>query len=178
MTNGPQIKNPLPSVSSLREFYASVTSNLMFQLIFNPHVSAYTAGGQRSVFSEGLMCTLITTLITIPGIARAIKAARAAGELPAGIPENRLMRRLPRNPWGFALLVSVLLAPLGGLWFSFIFNFYGFTSWTFYQLFVFKLVYLTVLGKSLVALSVLRFTQPDLPRKSRSPAGDPAGRSA
>lgn len=162
MMNNPMIKNPLPSMRSFKELYASITSNLGIQLIFNPHVSDYAASGARPVFTEGLLCTLITTLIVIPSIAKAIAAARVAHEIAGDIPTNPWMQRLPKNRWLAALLAGFILAPLGGLFFDFVFNFYGFTSWTFYQLFLFKLAYLTVLGKFLVKLSVLRFIQPDL----------------
>lgn len=156
------VKNPLPSLSGIKELWGSISTNLMMQLIFNPYVGAYAAGGDRSVLSEGVMCTLVTTLITIPGIAKSLRIARYNGELAGDIPENRLIQRLPGNRWLFALLTGFILAPIGGLLFAFIFNFYGFTSWTFYQCFLLKMAYLTVLGKFLVKLSVLRFIQPDI----------------
>ena len=162
--NPPTVKNPLPSLGSLKELYASGSSNLIMQLAFNPQVAAYAAGGDRPVFAEAGICTLITTLITIPSIAKALDRARYNSELAGDIPENRLLQRLPRNRWLFALLVGILLAPVAGMLFNFIFHFYGFTSWTFYQLFWVKLAYLAVLGKILVKLSILRFTQPDIGR--------------
>ncbi|MFY9401994.1 MAG: hypothetical protein WAQ07_01105 [Candidatus Omnitrophota bacterium] len=156
------VKNPFPSINSIRELYASISSNLAFQLFFNPWVNPYTLGGKRSVLAEGVMCTLVTVLITIPAIAKALSAARRTGELSSRIPEISLMRWLPKNRWLFALLVSAIFAPAGGLLFAFIFKFYGFTSWTFYQLFLAKFAYLTVLGKVLAPLAIIRFTQPDI----------------
>ena len=158
------VRNAWPSLSGLKELYASISSNLMMQLAFNPQVAAYAAGGDRSVFSEGLFCTLITTLITVPSIAKTLQRARYNGELSADIPASRLAMRLPRGPWRFAWMAGILLAPVGGGLFLFLFEFYDFTSWTFYQFFWVKFAWLTLLGKVLVKLAVFRFAQPDIGR--------------
>ena len=157
------VQNPLPSISGLKELYASITSNLVMQLAFNPQVAPYALGGDRSVLVEGVLCTLITTLIAVPSIASTLDRARYNGELPAEIPRRPWLQRLPRNRWGFAALCGILLAPLGGLFLLCLFRFYDFTSWTFYQFFWVKFAYLTLLGKLLMKLALLRFTQRDVP---------------
>ena len=67
------VKNPFlaltVSVSFMPAFLLTLPSSS-----FNPWVNPYTLGGKRSVLAEGVMCTLVTVLITIPAIAKALSA--------------------------------------------------------------------------------------------------------
>jgi hypothetical protein len=164
------IKNPLPSLSGMHGLFSNISANLALQLFFNPYVGTYAIGGDRSIIIEGIIGSVITCFIIVGLIAKTLDMARANGEfnvppnhvLPNRVPLNRWLTLLPKNRWLFALLCSLIAAPIGVAIFVVLFQFYGFASWTFYEFFWIKMAYLTVLGKILVAVTVRRFTQPDI----------------
>ena len=154
------IKNPLPSLSGMHGLFSNISANLALQLFFNPYVGTYTIGGDRSIIMEGIIGSVITCFIIVGLITKTLDMARANGEF--NVPPKRWLMLLPKNRWLFALLCSLLAAPIGVAIFVVLFQFYGFASWTFYEFFWIKMAYLTVLGKILVAITIRRFTQPDI----------------
>jgi len=154
------IKNPLPSLSGLHGLFSNISANLALQLFFNPTVGAYTIGGDRSIIMEGIIGSVITCFIIVGLMTKTLDMARANGEI--NVPPNRWLTLLPKNRWLFAFLCSLAAAPIGAALFVALFRFYGFESWTFYQFFWVKMAYLIVLGKILVAITLRRFTQPDV----------------
>ncbi len=153
------VKNPLPSLSGIQEIFSMVSANLALQLLFNPYIGQYTVGGDRSIIAEGIIGSVITCFIVVGMIAKTLEIARANGEFDK-IPPNRWLVFLPKNRWIFALLCSLVAAPVAVAIFVGLFRFYGFESWTFYEFFWIKIAYLTVLSNILVAFSMRRFTQP------------------
>ena len=154
------IKNPLPSISGIRELFSTISVNLILQLYSNPYIDKYTIDGDRSIIMEGTIASAVTCFIVIGIITKTLDMARVNGEF--NVPQNRFLTLLPRNRWLFALICALITAPITGLLFISLFKFYGFTSWTFYEFLWIKTVYLLVLGKILVAIALRRFTQPDI----------------
>jgi len=159
-TTNQAIKNPLPSLSGLQGQFSNISANLALQLFFNPYIGTYTVGGDRSIILEGIIGSTITCFIIVGLITKSLDMARANGEI--NVPSNHWLSLLPRNRWLFAFLCTLVAAPIGATIFVTLFQFYGFTSWTFYEFFWIKMVYLTVLGWILVAFTLRRFTQPDI----------------
>ncbi len=153
------VKNPLPSLSGVQELFSTVSANLALQLFFNPYLDRYTVGGDRSIIAEAVIGSAVTCFIVVGMMAKTLDMARANGEF--NVPPNRLLMFFPRNRWLFALGCALLAGPIGAAVFVGLFRFYGFESWTFYEIFWVKIAYLTVLSKVLVAFSLRRFTQPD-----------------
>jgi len=154
------VKNPLPSLSGIHGLFSNISANLALQLFFNPYVGTYTVGGERSIMMEGIIASAVTCFIIVGIITKTLDMARANGEF--NVPPNRWLALLPKNRWLFALLCSLVAAPIGATLFVALFHFYGFESWTFYEFFWVKMAYLTLLGKILVAITLRRFTQPDI----------------
>ena len=157
---GQPIKNPLPSLSGIHGLFSNVSANLALQLYFNPYVGEYAIGGDRSIIIEGIIGSAITCFIVIGLVTKTLDMARANGEV--NVPLNRWLTFLPKNRWLFAFSCVFVAAPVGVSIFVVLFQFYGFESWTFYEFFWVKMAYLTILGKTLVAITIRRFTQPDI----------------
>jgi hypothetical protein len=158
------IKNPLPSINGLQALFSNVSANLALQLFSNPYIGEYTVGGNRSIIAEGVIGSAVTCFIVVGIMAKTLDMARANGEF--NVPPNRLLTFFPRNRWLFAFLCALVAGPIAAILFVGIFKFYGFSSWTFYEFFWIKMAYLTLLGKILVALTIRRFTQPDIGGRS------------
>lgn len=158
------VKNPIPSLSGMKELFSSISTNLALQLYFNPHLGEYAADGPRSIVVEGVVVSVITSFIVVILVAKTMDLARANGELqkPPETASDRFFRRLPRNRWLFALLCAIVTGAAGGGLFLFLFRIYGFTSWTFYEFFWVKIAWMTILGKILVNLSIRRFVRSNL----------------
>ena len=154
------VKNPLPSLSGIKELFSTVSANLALQLCFNPYLGEYTIGGTRSIIMEGVIASAVTCFIVVGMIAKTMDMARTNGEF--NVPPNRFLMLLPENRWVFALLCALTTGPMASVIFVTLFKFYGFTSWTFYEFFWIKIAYLTVLGNVLVVFAIRRFTQPDI----------------
>ena len=154
------IKNPLPSLSGFQALVSTISANLALQLFSNPHVGDYVVRGDRSIIVEGVIASIVTCFIVVGIITKTLDGARANGEI--NVPQNRFFMFFPRNRWLFALLCSCVTGPIAAGLFVGLFEIYGFSSWTFYEFFWAKMAYLLVLGKILVAFTLLRFTQPDV----------------
>ena len=154
------IKNPLPSLSGVRELFSTVSANLALQLFFNPYLGEYAIGGNRSIIAEGVIASAVTCFIVVGMITKTLDTARAHGEFH--VPANRWLTIWPKNRWGFAVLCSLVAATIAATVFVMLFQLYGFASWTFYEFFWIKMAYLTALSRILVAVTIRRFTQPDI----------------
>ena len=155
------IKNPLPCLSGIHGLFSNISANLALQLFFNPYVGNYAIGGDRSIVMEGIVGSVITCFIVVGIVTKTLDMARANGEFN-NVPMNRWLTFLPKNRWLFAFLCVLAAAPVGASFFVALFQLYGFESWTFYEFFWIKMAYLTTLGKILVAITIRRFTQPDI----------------
>jgi len=154
------ILNPLPSLSGVQELFSTVSANLALQLYFNPYLGEYTIGGARSIIMEGVIASAVTCFIVVGMVTKTLDMARANGE--CHVPPNRLLMLWPKNRWVFACLCALVAAPTAVAIFIMLFQLYGFTSWTFYEFFWIKMAYLLILGRILVAITLRRFTQPDI----------------
>ena len=161
------IKNPFPTLSGVQGLFSNVSANLALQLFFNPYIERYAIGGDRSIIVEGVIGSAVTCFIIVGLITKTLDMARANGEFN-NVPPNRWLTLLPKNRWLFTFLCTLIAAPIGTAFFVILFLFYGFESWTFYEFFWVKIAYLTVLGRILVALTVRRFTQPDIVGSAKS----------
>ncbi len=155
------IKNPMPKILVYKEIFDSVASTLVQMLIFNPYLEPYVLDGKRSIVSEALFVSLLTTLIVAISVSKKIQKGRFNGEIPGFERGNNYLMKLPKKGWLLGLVLSLVTIPLGIFTFLLIFNFYGFESWSFYQFFWVKFVYASLLSKGLVKILILRNLQPD-----------------
>jgi hypothetical protein len=155
------VKNPMPKVKYFKELFDSIASNLALMLFFNPAIQPYTMGGDRSIVSEAIFCSLLTTMIVVIGVSKSIRLGRFNGEISGARVSNKWLKKLPVNRWLLGLTACIVTVPLGVFVILFIFNFYGFESWTFYQFFWIRFIYSTLLSKALVIFIILRNIQPD-----------------
>ena len=86
---------------------------------------------------------------------------RALGSLPAAVPVNALMMRLPKNKFLLALLFAAVFGPLTPLVNLALIRFYGITNFGFAQLALWKVVYSCLLSAKIIELTILRYVQPD-----------------
>lgn len=155
------VKNPIPRISYFKELYGSISSTIMTGLMFNPWLEPYTLTGKRAVGFNGLFCTLVTTMLVISGVCKAVRIGRYNGEIQGTDKPDKWLMRLPRNRALFGLLVALPAAPLGYLLFDRTFRFFGFEQLNFYQYMLMNMIYSTLLSKVVSRLAIARCLQPD-----------------
>ena len=172
------VKNPLPRKETIANLFRTVTgdfgSNLLFGLLFGNvvirgHDVIIRATTRSSIVIGGLILGAIITLQMIYPVAKSIRAQRDAGALP--LAEKRTPAAwLPNRPslFALALLLPTMLTSAAVLWGTL--TFFGFEELNFFQYFVVRTIYVTLLSKLVLRLTILRYTQSDKRRADEAAA--------
>ena len=115
----------------------------------------------KGVLTDSFYCGVITPFINVFVIGSCVARLRALGSLPAAVPVNALMMRLPKNKFLLALLFAAVFGPLTPLVNLALIRFYGITNFGFVQLALWKAVYSCLLSAKIIELTILRYVQPD-----------------
>lgn len=115
----------------------------------------------KGVLTDSFYCGVITPFINVFVIGSCVARLRALGSLPAAVPVNALMMRLPKNKFLLALLFAAVFGPLTPLVNLALIRFYGITNFGFAQLALWKVVYSCLLSAKIIELTILRYVQPD-----------------
>lgn len=164
------IRNPLPKKETFRNLFNTVTDDFGFNMIMglllggtsiveghNVLIAATTRAG---IVIGGLILGFILSLRMVYPVIRTIKASRDAGQLPP-LEKRTGIAHLPERPLllTLALMLPVMVISATVLWATL--TFFGFDILNFFQYFIVRTVYVSLLTKPLTQLIVLRYRQPD-----------------
>ncbi|MEA4897284.1 hypothetical protein ACH6CV_08835 [Bacillota bacterium Meth-B3] len=168
------VKNPLPRMSTFKEWFDTVRNDFGLNMLLglalggtiirDQHVVIPPTTRAGIVISASILGAIVTVSMAYP-IARNMRAARTAGALPVAQAENRWVGWMPASPALFALTLLVPIMIVAALAFWAVFTFFGFEDMNFFQYFVIRLLFTTLLTKPTVNLAILRYTQPNADRK-------------
>ena len=169
-----KVKDPLPRISTFKQWFNTITDDFGFNLLFglmlggtiirdhNVIIPPTTLSG--IAVSALILGAIVTARMAYP-IAKSMRDAREAGTLPIAEKANALVHWIPYSPVKFAL---ILLLPIMGTSYAVfwaVLSFFGFEVLNFFQFFVIRILYISLLTKPVVRLAVIRYTQPELVRK-------------
>lgn len=147
----------LPHIDNARAILVTLAINLGVVFLFNwPQGVVFS-----DVLWDSLICAVITVAIDMLFVYPKLRRMRAAGEMPAQVPESRLMQRLPQNPFALGAVYAVVFAALAVGCNAAILGFFGMWRLAFAPWAVYKLVYATVLSVGVVEYCIFRYVQPD-----------------
>ncbi len=164
------IRNPLPRKETFRNLFNTVTDDFGFNMIMglllggtsiveghNVLIAATTRAG---IVIGGLILGFILSLRMVLPVIRTIKASRDAGQLPP-LEKRTGIARLPEKPilLTLVLMLPIMIVSATVLWA--VLTFFGFDILNFFQYFIVRTVYVSLLTKPVTQLIVLRYRQPD-----------------
>ena len=163
------IRNPLPRKETIRNLFNTITDdfgfNMIMGLIFGGtllvegHNVLITATTRSGIVIGGLILGFILSLRMVYPVTKTIRTSRDAGQLPP-FDKRTWIARLPEKPF---LLMLVLMLPImvisaAVLWA--VLTFFGFDILNFFQYFIVRTIYVSLLTKPVTQLIVLRYRQP------------------
>ena len=168
------VKNPLPRMSTFKEWFNAIRNDFGLNMLIglalggtivrDQHVVIVPTTRAGIVISASILGVIVTASMAYP-IARSMRAARTTGALPTAQAENRWVGWLPASPALFALALLVPIMLIASLKFWAVFTFFGFEDMNFFQYFVIRMLFTTLLTKPVVNLAILRYTQPGIDAK-------------
>lgn len=168
-TGSETVKDPLPRRETFLNLFNTVVNDFGFNMLVglllggtvvyekNVVIAPTTRSG---IIVGGLVLGVILTLRMVRPVFKSISNLRDAGGLPPLEKRNPLVAWLPAKPTGFALALMPLIMVISAavLWAAL--TFFGFETLNFFQYFIVRTLYVTLLTKPVVLLAVLRLRQP------------------
>ena len=147
----------LPYINNIKAVLITVAINLCALFIFN-----FPNGiNLQGVMADSVICAFVTTIINMWIVYASVTKIRNAGQMPQQVPVNRLMQKLPKNPFAlgviYAFVFAVITVVINGL----ILSFFDMQNMTFRSWMVYKLIYSTILSITIVEYCIFRYVQPD-----------------
>ncbi len=171
-----QVKDPLPRLSTVRQWYNTVADDFGFNLLFGlvvggtivkDHMVIILPTTRGGVAIAATILGMIITARMVYPVARNMRNARDSGNLPVSPVHDRRVSWLPDSPARFALvlLLPVTAMTLLSVWA--IFTIFGFEALNFFQYFFIRTLLVTLLTRPVVSLAIGRYTQPSTKSKAR-----------
>lgn len=164
------IKDPLPRISTLKQWYNTVTDDFGFNLLFGLLVGGTVVQDHFVIIppvtldgiliSASILGVIVTARMAYP-VAKSMRNMRECGGLPVSAAEDKRIAWLPYSPAKFALLLLLPIVGLSLLTFWAVLSFFGFEELDFFRFFFIRMMFITLLTKRVVTLAILRYTQPE-----------------
>jgi len=167
------VKNPLPGLSAFKKLFDTVTTDFGFNMLIGlvlggtliiDHNVVIVPTIRSGIIISGVLIGLIVTGLMVFPVIRQIHDARDAGKLPAPFKHNKLIAWIPEKPILFSLVWIPFMVILSPLIFWLVFVLFDFEQLNFFQFFVIRTIYVTLLTKPVVQLAILRYLQ--VPKQS------------
>ena len=147
----------LPYIDNAKAVFITLAINVGFAFLFYLLIGVSYIG----ILWESLICAVTTTAINMWIVYTVLSKMRTAGILPSKVAENRLMQRLPQNPFAlglvYAFVFGVLVAGINLL----IMKFFGLHGMGLIPWVIYKLIYTTILSTKIIEFCVFRYVQSD-----------------
>lgn len=162
------VKNPLPRVSAFREYSSTVAHDFGFNMIAGLLFGSTVIEGYRVVIMP-VHCSEIAVTSVVLGaivvvymvypVAKSVKEALDASR--AELPQLRgsALRILPYVPWKFALSLALPVIVLSFCFFWSVMTFFEFETLNFFQFFLIRALFVSLLSKAVVWLATVRYMQ-------------------
>lgn len=160
-----QPQGHLPYIDHLRIILLTGAINLAMAFLFH----ARGPITQNTFLWDAAICGFTTAVLDAVFTCPYLFKLRAAGQLPASVPTNRFLQRLPKNAAAFTLLLAVFFSAVMALTAYAVVLFFEIEAYTFPRFIVWKVVYSCVLSAKIVELLILRMVQPDCARPGDPP---------
>ena len=108
----------------------------------------------------GLILGVIVSLRMVASVVKSIAATRDAGTLPALEKRNPWVAWIPETPMLFTLTLMPVIMALSAVVLWAVLTFFGFDVLNFFQFFIVRTIYVSLLTKPVVWLAVYRYRQP------------------
>lgn len=165
------VKNPLPRRDTFVHLFNTVVEDFGFNMVMGLlSGGAFVDAASKCVIIApttrsgivlgGLILGLVITLRMVYPVAKQINAVKASGALPPMERRSWCMTWLPEKPAFFALALTLPTMVLSAavLWAAL--TFFGFETLHFFQFFIVRTIYATLLSKLVTMLAILRYRQP------------------
>ncbi len=153
----------LPYVDNARAVLITLAINLGFVALLHRQGVAY-----RDVLWDSFFCALVTTAVDLGIVYASLKKMRAAGEMPAQVPESAFVQKLPQNPFALGAVTALGFGALAVGANAAILYFFGLQEMTFVPWMAYKLIYATVLSVKITEWCIFRYVQPDWAHAKRA----------
>jgi hypothetical protein len=164
------VRDPFPRVSTVRQWYNTVTDDFGFNLLFGllvggtvvqDHLVIIPPITRDSIAIAALILGVVVTARMAYPVAKSMRDARESGGLPISRVEDKRIGWIPYSPAKFALILLLPIMGVSLLAFWATLSFFGFEALDFFQFFFIRMLFISLLTKPVVKLAILRYTQPE-----------------
>lgn len=171
------VKNPLPKGETFTKLFDTVTTDFGFNMLVgllmggtlivdqNVVIPPTTRAG---IFISGAILGAIVAVRMVYPVVKSIRLLRENGTLPTMPQRNPLVAWLPQKPVLFTLTLAPVVIVLTPILFWSVFTFFGFETLNFFQYFIVRTIYVSLLTKPVVKLAILRYMQPQPATEGRT----------
>lgn len=166
-TGAQTVKNPLPRRENFKNLFDTVTDDFGFNMlvgiflggtIIYEHNLIIPPTTRSGIVIGGCILAIIISVRMVLPIATEMKKLRDTGALPV-MEKRTWVARLPEKPSRFmlTLMLPIMLVSAVVLWA--VLTFFGFETLNFFQFFIIRTIYVSLLSKPVSLLAVLRYCQ-------------------
>lgn len=168
------VKDPFPRVSTLKQWYNTVTDDFGFNLLFGLLAGGTVIQGSLVIIppvtldgiaiSALILGVIVTARLAYP-VAKSMRELRENGGLPLSGTYDKRIGWIPYSPAKFALVLLLPIVAASLLVFWAVLSFFGFAVLNFFQFFFIRMLFVSLLTKPVVRLAISRYAQPAADKK-------------
>lgn len=168
------VKDPFPRVSTLKQWYNTVTDDFGFNLLFGllaggtvirDHFVIIPPVTLNGIAISALILGVIVTARLAYPVAKSMRDLRENGGLPLSGTYDKRIGWIPYSPAKFALVLLLPIVSASLLVFWAVLSFFGFAVLNFFQFFFIRMLFVSLLTKPVVRLAISRYAQPAADKK-------------
>ncbi len=162
------VKNPLPRFSAFKEYSSTVAHDFGFNMIAGLFFGSTVVEGARVVIMPVHSSSIAVTSVVLGAIvvvymvypvAKSVRAALCASYAEPEQTNGGVLSILPYAPWKFALSLALPVIVLSFCFFWSVMTFFGFETLNFFQFFLIRALFVSLLSKAVVKLATARYIQ-------------------
>ncbi len=162
------VKNPMPGLSTFKKLFDTVTTDFGFNMLIGlvlggtliiDHNVVIVPTTRSGILISGILIGLIVTGLMVYPVISQIRDARDSGKLPPPFMHNKFIARMPEKPILLSLMLIPFMVILAPSVFWVVFALFDFETMNFFQFFIIRTVFVTLLSKPVVQLALLRYLQ-------------------
>ena len=164
-----EVKEPLPRPAVFKEWFNSATDDFGFNMLIGLALGGTAIEGYNVVVlptvrsgiavTSVIMGLIVAARMAYP-VAKSVRAACAGAAGAAAASENApakgLLRLIPAAPWKFALALALPIILVSYAVFWSVMTFFHFETLNFFQFYLIRVVFMSLLSKAVARLAVLR----------------------
>ena len=162
------VRDPLPRISVFREYFNTVAGDFGFNMIVGLILGGTVVEGGRviimpvqrsSIAATSVVLGAIVAACMICPVAESVKSALDASRIERTRTSGTALRMLPYTPWKFALSLLLPVIILAFCFFWSVMTFFGFETLDFFQFFLIRALFVSLLSKAVIRLAAARYMQ-------------------